>query len=462
MKKITLLIGTSVLALCLVILSCRKEINSYIEDPRDISSQVLESSKIFYEKNATMTDGLIEAKQKKLFKHPVSFWRPKFIRLKPLWKQAKQVSGNGRNMVIVPTIENRLATRKVSIRRFFVFDIAAGRPKNGEIVEILGLEFDVSSKVDELIANYDQESIPGFSGAIIRYDLNYQLKVSSLYKAGQKSTRKGMITRELASKASSNGIKQPSTNASLASSSDSGGGTGGSGTTTTQDGPCTLFYFYQYEMDAYGNITSETYTYLYSTGNCSGGNTGGTGGSNPGSSDPGSSDNGGTGGTNTDFTPGGGGGDYGGNVTASVALTALGKSGATLCGYYHNKKVGSGYTGGISNLGFELTVVYQYGNGTVTIPVVIPDGCFQIGYLGTNEAVASTVFVNAYNAAVQELAYMIQYNVISAPNHNQPFLTSTLAGLISANLAVLPGFNSFIPGPCLGAIPVTTATYNCY
>ncbi len=61
----------------------------------------------------------------------------------------------------------------------------ADNVSDGRIVEFVGENYDVTSNIDLLLRNYDESSIPSFSGAILQYDVNYQSLISHSYVEGQ-------------------------------------------------------------------------------------------------------------------------------------------------------------------------------------------------------------------------------------------------------------------------------------
>lgn len=78
---------------------------------------------------------------------------------------------------------------------------------NAQIVEFVGLNgYNVETNQDELIQNQKSNSIIGFSGAIIHYDLNYRWTSGSIFEDGLAKFTNAAITRQntFAEPASSN------------------------------------------------------------------------------------------------------------------------------------------------------------------------------------------------------------------------------------------------------------------
>lgn len=223
MKKLTLLSGTTILAICLIILSCRKEINNLVDQKGHVPSNILESSRVLYETQATLSEGLIASAERKSSKKTPQSWRKKFVRLNPQWKRAKQISENGKNLLIVPTIENKVLSKKINIRRFFVFELVSGRASKGEIAELIGVDYAVADNLDQLLSSSNHEPINNFSGAVLRYDLNYFQKLATVYENGKISNKKGEFRRTPASKKSA--IENGSAQGLATSSNSDGGGT---------------------------------------------------------------------------------------------------------------------------------------------------------------------------------------------------------------------------------------------
>ncbi len=304
MNKRSIIVRTVIVLCCIIIFSCRKDFKNIFEQQNQIPSTILEEAKIWHAKNATLTQGIVSSLNSKAA--PI---KTRFIRLEPLWGESWMVpSYPGNKLLIVPTRENKITNPLLKIRRVFIFPIINNKVAGGEIIDIIGFNFDVSANLDYILSNYTSDKINNFNGAIIRYDLNYYFLNSAKYNQGIKTNEKVRInkvpvadTQIKTSKtlsAKGLGTVKAKSVSSFGSSSDGTGSGGGLG-------PCTAVYYYFYQLDSEGYKIFEEWTFLYYEGNCSGQDT-----SNPGT------------GTNTNYTGtgpgGGGGGGYGGN-TATIA-----------------------------------------------------------------------------------------------------------------------------------------------
>ncbi|MBC6110302.1 hypothetical protein ACFOG5_06035 [Pedobacter fastidiosus] len=177
MKKTALIIMSLVTGLCLLIFSCRKDIENYVNNREGPSSAILESAKIWHLQNSSDGSSVRDAN---------------FIRLRPLWKSSYSLtSRNGNALLIVPTIEDYVDDKIISVRRVFVFTSQNQQIISGEIYEILGKNYDVNKNLDLLLPNINSRSIEGFNGAIIKYNINYERIGGSFYKDGHQDDNMG-------------------------------------------------------------------------------------------------------------------------------------------------------------------------------------------------------------------------------------------------------------------------------
>ncbi len=307
MNKRSVIVRTVIVLCCIIIFSCRKDFKNIFEQQNQIPSTILEEAKIWHAKNATLTQGIVSSLNSKAA--PI---KTRFIRLEPLWAESWTVpSYPGNKLLIVPTRENKITNPLLKIRRVFIFPIINNKVAGGEIIDIIGFNFDVSANLDYILSNYTSDKINNFNGAIIRYDLNYYFLNSAKYNQGIKTNEKVRINKvpvadtqiKTSKTLSAKGLGTGKSVSSFGSSSDGTGSGGGLG-------PCTAVYYYFYQLDSEGYKIFEEWTFLYYEGNCSGQDT-----SNPGT------------GTNTNYTGtgpgGGGGGGYGGNTPPAQDNTLI-------------------------------------------------------------------------------------------------------------------------------------------
>jgi uncharacterized membrane protein YgcG len=173
MKKTTLTILTAICGLSFLIFACRKELNNIVQpNQSNVSTNLLESAKIFNAK-VLAANATINAKI------------PGYFTLKPLWDDAFTIDiSNNSKLIAVPTIENYVSNKEVSIRRLFIFKAHGDQVSDGKIVEFIGTNYDVSSKLNMLVSNFQNNSISGYNGAVIQYDLNYRWMHGVLYNNG--------------------------------------------------------------------------------------------------------------------------------------------------------------------------------------------------------------------------------------------------------------------------------------
>jgi len=143
-------------------------------------------------------------------------------------------------------------------------------------------------------------------------------------------------------------------------------------------------------------------------------------------------------------------------ILQEVTIT-IDQNNAILCGYYNNMLTADGYSGQVNNLGFTMSrnVTGEPSNSFV---VLIGAGCFEIPAYNANSYGASEIFKAAYNYAVSDVMEGVKYGIIPA---NSASVGLALNVAIKANLLLYHPGSSFSPGPCLGGIPQTNATFNC-
>jgi len=170
MKQTPLIILAAITTICLLVFACRKEIDYLIHDRDRVTPDLLESAQVWYLQRLSSD--------------------PSIPRLLPTWKDAWGIqSVNGDSLVIVPAPENYIGVKDISVRRFFVFKTDGVSVSDGRIVEFVGESFDVSSQVDLLLKHFRSDVVPGFTGIVLDYDVNYDLFDKKSYTGGQLDNR---------------------------------------------------------------------------------------------------------------------------------------------------------------------------------------------------------------------------------------------------------------------------------
>lgn len=164
----------AIFATIMVILSCRKEIGNYLDsEPTSVS---LEAAKNYYALKANLnalsyrklmsTGPAAKGGEPKLSR---PFYRPF-----PKWKQSWEVNlTGGGKLLIAPTAEKKLIDKSYTVRRVYIFKIEGENVIDGEIVEFLAKNSSLKENFNEIASLYDRTALKNFSGAIMRYDLNY-------------------------------------------------------------------------------------------------------------------------------------------------------------------------------------------------------------------------------------------------------------------------------------------------
>ncbi|ATP56730.1 hypothetical protein CPT03_09710 [Pedobacter ginsengisoli] len=260
---------------------------------QEVPSALLESAKIYHSRNVKN----FPAQNGKAF-----------IKLKPLWKDSWTVKSDGKNILVVPTIENRLENRAVSVRRVFLFTEGNHQIEDGKIVEFYGYDFDVEDNLNKLISNYQKKSINGFSGAIQQYDINYFFVRSSVFDRGSITDKKVEIVSNQNRK-----VIYSRRSAAIASADKKGGAVSYVDPNYQFKANCT--YKITYDKYCVGSTCTVTITNIEELSCTEPVGTGSAGNGSGSGSSIGSASNGGGG--------GGGGGNYGGNTPLEVVNKIL-------------------------------------------------------------------------------------------------------------------------------------------
>ncbi|WP_254561396.1 hypothetical protein [Dyadobacter diqingensis] len=96
-------------------------------------------------------------------------------KLEPKWDKAtKNQIENGDNAIVVPADGYNINVEGISFFRCFVFKEEGGQIVDGRIVEFLGDSKFLKSAGDKIIRKFKNGKIPGYTGLVLSYDVNYQ------------------------------------------------------------------------------------------------------------------------------------------------------------------------------------------------------------------------------------------------------------------------------------------------
>lgn len=107
------------------------------------------------------------------------------------WAKSYSFKTSGNNITLVVPLANPHVTKRnkhISLNRFLVFQTSEGNITDGKIIELLGKKYNVKKHSDYLLQNISQNSIPGFTGAILQYNVNYQPVANAVYEKGNKKS----------------------------------------------------------------------------------------------------------------------------------------------------------------------------------------------------------------------------------------------------------------------------------
>jgi len=96
-------------------------------------------------------------------------------KLEPKWDKAtKNQIENGDNAIVVPAEGYNINVEGISFFRCYVFKEEGGQIVDGRIVEFLGDSKFLRSVGDKIIRKFKNGRIPGYTGLVLSYDVNYQ------------------------------------------------------------------------------------------------------------------------------------------------------------------------------------------------------------------------------------------------------------------------------------------------
>lgn len=103
------------------------------------------------------------------------------------WKKSRIFTGSdSHTLLVVPAPVPAVDNPNLAHKRFLVFRPSGNEIKEGRMVEFLGSKKELDKKTDFLLKNYDQNTIPGFTGAILQYDVNFRPIRNASYVNGHK------------------------------------------------------------------------------------------------------------------------------------------------------------------------------------------------------------------------------------------------------------------------------------
>lgn len=161
-----------ILILSLLILSCNKKASDIIYDRKQALPQMQESARTWYLQHR-------EAK-------PTSV---EYNMLTKYWAKAATLQTSDSDVILVVPLPDPPATlhnKDFTFKRFLVFQPQGNTIASGKVVELLGQKYNVGNNADYLLRSIAQNSIPGFNGSIMQYDVNYQPLENSRYENGTK------------------------------------------------------------------------------------------------------------------------------------------------------------------------------------------------------------------------------------------------------------------------------------
>jgi hypothetical protein len=170
MKKNHLAILSLFFFTCLIIFSCRRDIQNILND-QVVPTAALEAAKVWHGQNSI---GVSTSNTK----------------LNPKWNSSWMLKTDNGQFLVVSAPEKRVTNKDYKIRRVFVFSISGDRVTNGIIMEFVGYKYNVADNLDKLISNYRQGFINGFTGTIFEYDINYRQSNSAVYENGKRVNAK--------------------------------------------------------------------------------------------------------------------------------------------------------------------------------------------------------------------------------------------------------------------------------
>src|SRR5690554_1654169 len=140
MKKNILLTLITFFTVCLFLFACRKDIANFVKG-REVSTSIpLETAKLWRAQNLTSTYNV----------------------LKPHWDDAWQMETTNNESLFVVPANTPFESTDMEVKRFFFFTLNGTSVTNGQIVEIMGNNYDLNKNIDFILTNYDNNTIIDF------------------------------------------------------------------------------------------------------------------------------------------------------------------------------------------------------------------------------------------------------------------------------------------------------------
>lgn len=247
MKKILtfLTAGALIMSVCFLVYACRKQTNT-----TDIQSQVpdnlLKAAQDFEAAHTQTISTTNNSGQTNAQSGQRVLSIQKSHVLQPNWSNAKlQKLTNGETQIVVASPEYPLDPKsRWSAVRKFIYNVKDNQIVSGKIIEMFGKPGFMSTHKDNVIENYTDGKIDGFTGSVITYDLNYLYLIGTVYNQGTK-------LRALARIGQDNGQHRKASSNNVFS-------------TVQNDGLCYDVYDIYTLYDSSGNTIGEEWDYMYS------------------------------------------------------------------------------------------------------------------------------------------------------------------------------------------------------
>lgn len=162
MKKNYFILAIYISFFCLFVVACsEKDTTSVFEGSAEPA--LIQAAKGYYEARVAGANQRVNGDDKPGKK------------LEPKWDKAtKNQIENGDNAIVVPADGYNINVEGISFFRCFIFKEEGGQIVDGRIVEFLGDSKFLKSAGDKIIRKFKNGKIPGYTGLILSYDVNYQ------------------------------------------------------------------------------------------------------------------------------------------------------------------------------------------------------------------------------------------------------------------------------------------------
>lgn len=173
MKK-SLVLGILAAFICLLVYSC-VERDSFLSDPVQSDSELLEKAKSYYEDRYQTTNLRTNEDGKKRKK------------LEPNWDLShKSKLENGETILVVETAQFEINVEGTKFYRCYIFKEQSGKIVDARIVEFIGDANFLKNAKDEAVAKSRSKRMKNYTGLVLTYDLDYQYLDGYSYKNGER------------------------------------------------------------------------------------------------------------------------------------------------------------------------------------------------------------------------------------------------------------------------------------